>query len=135
MFTMKKIVVLGLILVFSMIYLMGCGATVVGTKNQPSYTLKRNLSAPIYWEVKVDGTPQHVFGAALKATGDLSLNVIQQTSDQLTGLIKGYFADGTRFVIKLDYDSPGITNLQITAGNTGDKTLVLQIFRGIERYL
>ena len=69
------------------------------------------------------------------ATKDLSLSVLHQKSDQLTGVIKGYFADGTKFGIRINLDSPDRRKLQITAGNTGDKTLVLQIFKTIEKHL
>ena len=66
---------------------------------------------------------------------NLSLSVLHQISDQLTIVIKGYFADGTGFGIKVNFESPGMTNLQIKAGSTGGKTLVLQIFKTIEKHL
>lgn len=131
----KNFIAWGLITVFSITILAGCGATVMGTKNQTSYELQRSLTAPVYWEVTVKGTPREVFDAAITATRDLSLSVTQQKSDQLTGIIDGYFADNTKFAIKIDYDSPGKTRLLITAGKTGDKTLVLQVFKAIEKHL
>jgi hypothetical protein len=120
---------------FWVIGLLACGTNISGTKSQSSYHLQRSLTAPVYWEVKVKGTARDVFNAALKASKDLSLSILHQKSDQLSGVIKGYFADGTKFGIKINHDSPGITKLQITAGNTGDKTLVLQIFKTIEKHL
>ena len=135
MLTIKRIIVLTNISIFLVMGFSACSTKIRGTNTQASYNLRRSVTAPNYWEVKVEGTARKVFDAALKATKDLSLSVLQQNSDQLTGVIKGYFADGTRFGIKIDHDSPGITQLQITAGRTGDKTLVLQIFKTIEKHL
>jgi len=135
MLNIKRIIVIMTISVLSVIGLSACTTKISGTKTQASYNLRRSLTAPVYWEVKVEGTAKKVFDAAIMATQDLSLSVLHQKSDQLTGVIKGYFADGTKFGIKINLDSPGITKLQITAGNTGDKTLVLQIFKTIEKHL
>ena len=135
MLTMKRISVFMTISVLLLIGLSACSTTIRGTSTQTSYELQRSLTAPVYWEVKVEGTPRKIFDAAIMATKDLSLSVLNQRSDQLTGVIKGYFADGTKFGIKINLDSPGFTQLQITAGRTGDKTLVLQIFKTIEKHL
>ena len=135
MSSFKRISVFITISVLLVIGFYACSTTIRGTNTQASYELQRSLTNPVYWEVKVDGTPRKVFNAAMMATKDLSLSVLQQKSDQLTGVIKGYFADGTKFGIKINLDSPGVSRLQITAGRTGDKTLVLQIFKTIEKHL
>ncbi|MFN2128020.1 MAG: DUF3568 family protein [Anaerolineales bacterium] len=135
MLTKKRLHIVMTISVLLVIGLSACSTTIRGTNTQASYKLQRSLTAPVYWEVKVEGTARKVFDAAMMATKDLSLSVLHQKSDQLTGVIKGYFADGTKFGIKINLDSPGITKLQITAGNTGDKTLVLQIFKTIEKHM
>jgi len=135
MFIMKRVVFLGLIPLFSIMYLAGCGATITGTQTETSYKLQRSLTAPVYWEVHVAKTPKKIYNAALMGAKDLGLTVTQKNADQLSGILNGYFADGTQFRLKIEHESPGISMLRITAGKTGDKTLVLQIFNAIERHL
>lgn len=122
------------ILFMLVLNLTSCQATVRGSGGKEFYKLKRSLAMPQYWEVMVHKGVKPVYDAALMGIEELGLSGHESKVDELSGIIEGNFSGNTKFNIMISYESPSVTLMRIRVGVTGNKHLVVRLFKEIEKH-
>jgi len=126
---MKRLIVL-----FILLFLMGCGYTIVKDKGTEAggSTYSRIKGELI---IEYNKPYDQVWEATNRALKDLSIEVEESKKDQLTGKITAYLASGSKVVIDLKNKPSNITNVKIKIGRLGDKDTSYLIKNAIDRNL
>jgi len=118
---MKRLIVL-----FTLLFLMGCGYTIVKDKGAEA---GGSAYSRIKGELIIEYNKPYdqVWEATNRALKDLSI--------ELTGKITAYLASGSKVVIDLKNKPSNITNVKIKIGRLGDKDTSYLIKNAIDRNL
>lgn len=120
------------VLVVIALGLSGCGSLSQGTRDPSSLVLQRKMNT---WQSCVARPVDQTYRAVLAGLTDLGIRPQSNQVDQVSGSVRGTFADGMPFTIILSAEGLGITRISVRCGTLGDKERTQFLFDAFRKHL